>query len=539
MNKNTERNSCRIGIYVRESRDDNGENLDTLETQKSLLLSFVEQNNMGEVHRLYVDDNVSGSSFERNGLQNLMQDVAMGNIDTLLLKDLSRLGRNNAKTLLLLEELEERGIRVMTHDGRYDSSKDNETVGIMTWLNESYVRDISRKIRANLRYKISRGEFLGHAPYGYVKSKSQKNALVMDPVKAETVKRIFRWYLDGFGYASIAQKLNREGCPPPCVKLEQDGWTQESHTGSHSIGKPQWSSTAVGRILNNGVYVGDTIQGVSEKISFKSKKTRRLPASKWIITENTHPPIISREEFQRANGIRAERKPGSLKHKGVLHTFKGMLTCGCCGAMMFARKRKDRPLGYVCGKYAIQGRSGCRSHFIREDDLQKIMVDDLMTLLTNEWTAAQLIHLSEQYLKTRIPMKDAGKSLKRQIEEKERQQVILYGDRLEGRISGELFQRMNRNLEGILLKLREEIKEAYSKGPQEGDGGKLFEDFKTHILKDGIDNDMARMLLDEIAVLDRTDLITVRSNTPGIKHRELFSSVPSGAESALIIRYKI
>lgn len=129
-----------IGIYVRQSRDENDENLETIETQKRLLIDFVAKNKLGTIYKTYVDDNVSGAGFERQALDELKKDVLSCNINLIVLKDLSRLGRNNAKTLLFLDFLEEYGVRVITSDGRYDSIKDNETVGIETWFNERYIR---------------------------------------------------------------------------------------------------------------------------------------------------------------------------------------------------------------------------------------------------------------------------------------------------------------------------------------------------------------------------------------------------------------
>ena len=155
----------RVGIYVRESRDDNEENYETIETQRDLLSDFVTRNNYGEVYRVYIDDNVSGSIFERDGIEQLKSDILAKKVTMLVVKDLSRLGRNNAKTLLFLDYLEEYGVRVITFDGKYDSQKDNDTVGIETWFNERYIRDISKKIRTNLRFKIEKGEYIGHAPF--------------------------------------------------------------------------------------------------------------------------------------------------------------------------------------------------------------------------------------------------------------------------------------------------------------------------------------------------------------------------------------
>lgn len=126
----------KIGIYARESRDDNEENYETIETQRDLLIDFAQKNRFGEIVKIYMDDNVSGSGFERKGLDELKEDVTAHRIDLLIAKDLSRLGRNNAKTLLFLDFLEEHGVRVITFDGRYDSLKDNDTVGIETWFNE-------------------------------------------------------------------------------------------------------------------------------------------------------------------------------------------------------------------------------------------------------------------------------------------------------------------------------------------------------------------------------------------------------------------
>ena len=149
----------------------------------------------------------------------------------------------------------------------------------MTYL-ERYVRDISKKIRANLRFKIEQGEYIGNAPYGYVKSINEKNKLVVDTRTAHVVKEIFNLYKKGYGYAAIANILNEKGYPSPSSK-------------NSDIPITPWNQVSIQRILCNRVYIGDTVQGVSEKISFKNKKTRRLPFEKWIITTNTHEPIVN------------------------------------------------------------------------------------------------------------------------------------------------------------------------------------------------------------------------------------------------------
>lgn len=288
-----------IGIYVRESRDDNEENYDTIETQRDLLIDYVKRTGLGNIREVYLDDNVSGSAFDRAGLERLKEDVEKGRINLVLLKDLSRLGRNNAKTLLFLDYLEEYGVRVLTFDGRYDSTDDNDTVGIETWANERYIKDISRKIRASLKYKISKGDYIGSAPFGYKKSSAEKNRLCIDEEKAEIVRQIFKLYRKGYGYSSVARMLEGRGLRAPG-------------------GGSSWSGIAVRRIIDNRVYTGDTVQGVSEKLSYKSKKTRRLPAADWTITPGTHEAIISKEEFFEAQKLRQQRKKGASPHKNTL-----------------------------------------------------------------------------------------------------------------------------------------------------------------------------------------------------------------------------
>ncbi|MGE5614045.1 MAG: recombinase family protein, partial [Bacillota bacterium] len=301
-----------IGIYVRISRDENGENHETIENQKGLLLDYVEKHRLGQVYAVYVDDNVSGSAFERKGLINLKEDVLNARINMVVMKDLSRLGRNNAKTLQWIDFLEEYGIRILTSDGRYDSLVDNDTVGIETWANERYIRDISRKIRSCLRFKIQRGEYLGNAPFGYRKSSAEKNKLVVVEEEAGIVRLIFRLYRSGLGYSSIAKELNEKGMKSP------------KGTG--------WNRITVRRILCSRVYVGDTVQGISEKVSFKSKKTRRLPQDEWVITESTHEGIISREEYQETQRIRESRKKSGGTRRGTGHILSGIMWCGGCGS---------------------------------------------------------------------------------------------------------------------------------------------------------------------------------------------------------------
>ncbi len=487
-----------IGIYVRQSRDENDENLETIDTQKKLLIDFVKRNNLGTIYKTYVDDNVSGSGFERNALEELKKDVLSCNINLIVLKDLSRLGRNNAKTLLFLDFLEEYGVRVLTSDGRYDSLKDNETVGIDTWYNERYVRDISKKIRANLRFKIEQGEYIGNAPYGYVKSVNEKNKLVIDARTATVVKEIFELYKKGHGYAAIANILNEKRYPSPSSK-------------NSDIPITPWNQVAVQRILCNRVYIGDTVQGVSEKISFKNKKTRRLPFDKWIITTNTHEPIVKNEDFDEVQKMRAKKRSNQGYNRNITHLLSNMLYCGKCGKAMYVRVRKDRPVGYICSSYSKNGSECCSSHYVTEDTIVDVISDELLEMLSNrELIDSFNLKYSNEESDGRKRHEMAQK-LDQQIIARQKQQDILYLDRLEEKISEQLFFRMNKGLEDKINLLKKEKEMLLEEEKKQLDKMHVVESFINRIKNQGINKNIIELMVNRIIVYDNSDIAELQN----------------------------
>ncbi len=485
--------SNNIAIYVRESRDDNGEDFETIETQKDLLVDYVNKSNLGNIYDIYMDDNVSGSAFKREALGRLENDIKNGSVNLLIVKDLSRLGRNNAKTLLFLDFIEEYGVRLLTFDGKYDSLKDNDTVGIETWFNERYIRDISKKIRANIKFKIQKGEYIGSAPFGYVKSQMQKNRLNIDESTSFIVREIFELYLKGLGLKQITDYLGSKKYPTPSKK-----------SGS------EWNRVAVSRILSNRVYIGDTVQGVSEKISFKSKKTRRLPSQEWIITPSTHEPVIEKELFDQVQKLLKSKKP-SGGYRNKIHLFRGLLYCGKCGSSMLARTRKDRPLGYLCGNYMKNGKEFCSSHHINEQKILNSVKNEITVHMNNQDVKNEVIKQLSLYIEQKSKSGEAAR-LKGEISDRKRKQDILYMDRLEGKISSELFQRTNTLIEAdiIFLKTRLARAKEYAGGlirPEE-----IYDDFMNCLEILSLSNLYLKILIKKIAVCE-----------PGDKTREINS----------------
>jgi site-specific DNA recombinase len=473
-----------IGIYVRESRDDNGENYETIGNQRDLLLDYAKRHELGQVHAVYEDDNTSGSGFERAGIKRLKEDVVNARIDILLVKDLSRLGRNNAKTLQFLDFLEEYGIRVLSSDGRYDSKLDNDIVGIETWANERYIRDISRKIRSSLRFKIQKGEYIGHAPFGYRKTAGEGNRLFIDDSGAEAVRLIYRLYLSGLGYTSIAEILDERGYPSP-----EGG---------------NWNRITVRRILISPVYIGNTIQGVSERVSFKNKKTRRLPKEVWVTTEGTHDAIITREEFEEAQKLRAGKYHGGNPHKGIVHILRGLIWCGGCGSAMYAKKT-DKGVVYVCGNYCRNGRTACKSHFICEKEVAGIICKELETMFVD---TDCLQELEQRFTTAYSP--DAGvraalERAEKQLSVCRRQQEMLYKDRLEERISEQLFDKTNKSLEERLRILEEQLTRSEQQRMGRINLDQLIQEMMPMLRSGKLTNEIAGAVVSRVTVFDEGD----------------------------------
>lgn len=498
MIKSKANNEYKIGIYVRESRDDNDENYETIETQRDLLKAFVEKKNLGQIVKMYIDNNVSGSGFDRVGIDMLTKDVREGKISLLVIKDLSRLGRNNAKTLLFLDFLEEYSVRVITFDGKYDSVRDNDTVGIHTWYNEHYIRDISKKIRANLRFKIEKGEYIGNAPFGYKKDLNNKNKLVVDHDTAYIIKLIFKLYREGNGYTNISKMLDLKGYPTPSKKSDRH------------LSATTWNPVSVKRILFNRVYIGDTVQGISERVSFKSKKTRRLPEDRWVITRRTHEPIISEEDFNKVNKIRQTKVNFKMPNKGTLHLLKDLIFCGKCGKAMYARKRRNMPMSYICSTYFKFGVKGCSSHKVNEDLLVNIIKKEVEKILQIDDNKKSTLKFLELVSKEEETLKFEIEKIEKLLMYKQKQQEVIYLDMLEGRISKQLFYRANQNTENKISELVLKIKKIEEKISGNNSQKKINDPFSNSQIDVYFDdfiysNHFMKYLIERILIFDKED----------------------------------
>lgn len=494
-----------VAIYARLSVNENGERDESLETQCRLLQSYVEKNISGTFN-FYVDNDISGTCFDRPGLIRLVNDINSGLVKIIVVKDLSRLGRNNGETLTFLDFLREKDIRLIALGDNYDSFRDDdEIIGIKTWVNEHYARDISKKVRYNLKKKMQDGQYLGRPPFGYLKSAADKNKLVVDERYREIIQKIFELYINGWGYRALAEYVQSTGIPTPS---QDKGYARTPKSG-------RWNEQHIRRIITNRVYCGDTVQGVSEKISFKSKRTRRVNSERWIVVPGTHEAIISRETFALAQQVREKRwleGQGRKKNKQTgPHLFTGFIVCGGCGSHHAYRKKGNRPAGYICGNYNRFGRKDCTSHHVREEELIQNIIRDIQAMADGISFRELLIREFKQKSSEKDNVIANIRKLESEVAGKRRQLQVAYLDKTRGIISEQLFletkalvEREINLLTDRITKLRIDMENKTQKGGLEN----IISSLKLELLNRGdIDRTFLEQFVKKIIVIEGEEKI--------------------------------
>lgn len=311
---------------------------------------------------------------------------------------------------------------------------------------------------------------------------------------ASVVREIYSLYKKGYGYAAIANMLNEKGYPSPSSK-------------NSDVPITPWNQVSVQRILCNRVYIGDTVQGVSEKISFKNKKTRRLPFDKWIITTNTHEPIVTNGDFDEVQKLRAKKRSNQGYNRSTLHLLSNLIYCGKCGKVMYVRVRKDRPVGYICSTYTKNGCEACSSHYVTEQTIIDVITNELLEMLSNR----ELIDSFQMNYNNGDDQEQKRKEMvqkhEQQIIIKQRQQDILYSDRLEEKISEQLFIRMNQVIESRINLLREELQKLKEEETKSNDKMHIIDNFINKIKSQGINKNLIDLMVSRIIVYDCNDSV--------------------------------
>jgi len=366
-----EREKYNVAIYCRLSKDDPSQDIESssISTQKMMLTNYVNKQHWN-IYDIYVDDGWSGTNYNRPDFQRMLEDIDDGKINMVVVKDLSRLGRNYILTGQYTDIIfPNKNVRFIAVDDCIDTLNNNNDIApFKNILNEMYAKDISKKIRSAVRIKKQQGNFLSnYSPYGYVKSLDNRNLLIPDESSATIVRRIFEMSLNGIGSTTIAKKLNEENQYTP---IEYRNLILGKQLGA----KKQWTATSVLNILRNRIYAGDMVQGIYECSCFKRTPSKRKPKEEWIITPNTHEPLIPRDVWERVQKIieTHHKVTATDTHK----LFNGLLKCGDCGyALSYSSCRGKEE--YSCANYKRHGNKACTPHNIYKEELEKIILDEI------------------------------------------------------------------------------------------------------------------------------------------------------------------
>ena len=439
-------------LYLRLSKEDGDkEESDSITNQKELILDYLKTMEDIKIHEIRVDDGYSGVNFDRPAFQQMLEDIKTGKVDCVITKDLSRFGRNHIEVGKYLEKIfPYLGVRFIAINDNYDSAKsdtqtDNISIPFKNLINDAYCRDISIKIRSNLEVKRKKGDFVGaFAPYGYRKSEADKNRLQIDEEAAETVRRIFRMYLQGSSAYRIAEVLNGEDMLTPMDYKKEQG--SAFYTGFKKNLKGKWSHVHVLRILGNPVYMGTLIQGKDTTPNYKVKKKVKKEEEKWCRVENAHEAIVPASDFQNVQELlQMDTRTGTAQEK--VYYLSGLVRCGDCGGNMV---RKTVPSGhkkfiyYVCGNHKAD-KEVCSSHSINAENLEESV---LLLLNKQIESVADMEHILGQMEEMQRQSGELAKKNRQIVKKKEEVQkycglrLDLYEDYKDGLITKEEYREL-------------------------------------------------------------------------------------------------
>ena len=358
---------CRISVDDELDRDNV-----SIENQKAIIRDFVGHKFPGAELVFFEDRDRSGYTFEqREGYQAMRRELMAHRLDILVVKDFSRFSRRTSRGLVELEDLRDAGVRIISIGDGIDFPNDDDWLKIQFQflINEMPVTDTSKKVKSVIRRRQEDGRWICAAPYGYIVNKKQQFEVV--PVEADIVRRIYRMYIDGWGYKKIANSLTDEGIPTPRM-AERERKIAEGEDYRRSV-KSAWSIATVQGILDNDFYIGTLRQGKYTRAKINGRDILRDEVEQ-IVIENHHQPIMDYRTFAAVRALREKR--AKYNYRGVKineNVYSGFLECGDCGAPMFALGRRDLKPAYTCGTYHRRGTAGCTTHHIRVDKLDELV----------------------------------------------------------------------------------------------------------------------------------------------------------------------
>lgn len=445
--------------YLRLSRDDGDKaESDSIHNQRELINDFLAKHPEIKKVQEYVDDGYSGTNFDRPNFKRMMAEIEKGRIDCVIVKDLSRLGRNYIEMGKYLERtFPMYGVRVIAINDNYDSANESSdadqiVIPFKNLINDAYCRDLSMKIRSQLDVKRKNGQFIGSfATYGYMKDPENKNHLIIDEYAANVVRMIFNMKLEGYSAGRIAKHLNENRILTPMEYKRFCGLN--FNAGFQISTNPVWHPNMVIRILKNEVYLGITVQGKNRKINYKVKESRPIDAAKWIRVPGTHEPIIPKDIFDTVQYL-LSLDTRTSPNKDKVDVLSGLVRCGDCGQNMIRRctaKNEKKYYYYQCSTY--KNGEGCSSHIFSTKKLQDMILwqirQQIELLVNAETVLASAENLPNEQFQVKFLNEQVGK-LNAEIEKYAELKTSLFQDLHDGTIVQddykELQERFNRKI---------------------------------------------------------------------------------------------
>lgn len=482
-------------LYLRLSRDDGTvTESESIANQKAFLTDYAEKNGLNVVG-VFSDDGYSGLSFDRPEFKRMIKMIEDRKINTVVTKDLSRLGRDYIEVGKYIDKyFPAHGIRYIAVNDCIDTAaQSDDMTPFRAVFNDMYAKDISKKVRTALTTKKIGGKFIGsQPPYGYKKDPNDKNHLVIDEETAVYVRRIYRDFLAGETILSIAHKLSMDGVPTPSQ--------QKNLTATQRVFRGVWNDVIIRRILTNPTYAGHLAQNMTRKVSYKVDKKVRLPREEWIIIRDTHEPIVSQEDFDAAADILSKRGYNKRKRAGEPHLLSGLVFCrDCGGGMSFVRESETRTY-LVCSRWRRNARLGvCTSHSIREPYVENIVKEKLKELASAIDTS-EILTEADAFFNSENNNAKLAELLARRIEACKSTALSLYKDKVCGTISAEEYAEMRGGIKAeraVYEKRLEEIRREDERSKTTRNMGELL---KGILSFDDIDRNTLLMLVDKIYI---------------------------------------
>ena len=513
----------KTALYLRLSRDDGNEaESNSIASQREILKEYINRYPDMEIYETYVDDGYSGTNFDRPDFSRMMNDIYAGRVNCVLVKDLSRFARNYTEAGTYLDKIFVKlRVRFIALNNQLDTGVAGANpfnqlvqVGITNIMNEGQAAITSVNVRGTLNLRRKQGKFIGSFPtYGYLKDPDDSHHLIIDEETAPIIRMIFERFIAGESVIGITKNLNEMGIPNPSMYKKQKGLNYRHPSGRSNDGL--WPDSSVRRILQNRMYVGDMVQGRNTTYSYKIKQCRAVPQDEWIVVEDTHEPIISRETFDKAQSLFNKNIRKSPK-KNTVDLFSGLVRCADCKRVM-NKKTNVHPYGtyhyYRCVTAKKLKKSACTNHTIRIDKLEEAVLLTIQNMINTAVTMSDMLELINNNAKRKSESSHLQKVLKTQTDEREKIVAMiadLYPDWKSGVITADEYRVLKERLNERLSILEEKIAGLTKSAEQFKNGiteeNEFVARFKKYNKVESLSRPMLTELIKEIFVYEGGDI---------------------------------